>query len=169
MADPAKQTPLEAFTLAISSIADILPEDDDEIKEGKKRGPGDGIVGISQGTISQLFRAFLTKLSIVESVLLPIPQDLDVTFTVAVKTCRTIHPADLDYRPERLQILESDSLDQVRFYQGLPFVWIQADTRDEDIFRDSIVIPLKSISNEVIRMQLWVQDNKQQVEREDKK
>ena len=73
-------TPLESFTLGFKSIGQVVAHqtENDLINSTHT-------VGIPRDTISQFLRSFLLKLSIAESLLQPIPPDLDVTFYVMLQ------------------------------------------------------------------------------------
>lgn len=141
---------LECFTISIKSIADMLPPDprkDFKVKVLPTHG-------ITHSTINQLFRAFLVKLSVAESVLAPIPAHFDTTFSVLIKTNRQVNPEDIDYK----EMYFEDDPEAFKAHCDVPFPWLLADTEQQSALDNGLIIPLKSISNEVIRMQLWVQE-----------
>ena len=130
-------TPLESFTFALKGTTH---QSETDLLNSKHT------MGIPRDTITQFLRSFLLKLSVAESLLQPIPPGLDITFYVMLQLSDN-HVEDVgQYR------IEGD--------ERLRMPWIQCDMDQERIFEDEVVIPLKSVHNEVIQLQLYVQERK---------
>lgn len=131
-------TPLESFALCFRTTGESSAQRCNENRLDVSR-----TTGISPSTASQLLRSFLLKLSVVESMLQPIPAGLDVTFYVMCLLNRDL-----------------DDIDQYRLHgdDRLNLTWVVPDANIEHAFDDALIVPLKSLHTEFMQIQLYVQE-----------
>lgn len=134
-------TPLESFTLGFKSVGQVVAHQSEKDLINSAH-----TVGIPRDTISQFLRSFLLKLSIAESLLQPIPPGLDLTFYVMLQLGNNY--------------VEDVEGHRVQGDEKCRVPWVQVDNHHEDAFEDAVVIPLKSVQNEVVQLQLYVQERK---------
>ncbi|KAL5491435.1 hypothetical protein EMCRGX_G016720 [Ephydatia muelleri] len=86
-------------------------------------------------------RAFLLKIAVCDAMLAPTPSD-GSTFSVLVYA-----------KHSAVAGLEHDDL-----AKGFP--WVQAEPEECDIISNPIIIPLKSVSSSLLKLQLYVEENR---------